>query len=93
MRRVLDRNGRLALSVWNNVGIYNTAEADFSDVEVSVSRINVHLPQIALSSGALGAMSAFDPKRTSELINVSERRCALIYGKPPGRKVLRLSLA
>lgn len=33
MRRVLDRNGRLALSVWNNVGIYNTAEADFSDVE------------------------------------------------------------
>ena len=44
MRRVLDRNGRLALSVWNNVGIYNTAEADFSDVEVSVSRINVHLP-------------------------------------------------
>lgn len=58
MRRVLDRNGRLALSVWNNVGIYNTAEADFSDVEVSVSRINVHLPQIALSNGALGAMSA-----------------------------------
>jgi len=80
MRRVLDRNGRLALSVWNNVGIYNTAisaalaqfvgsdtaarfnasrktpaadelqqlvmEAGFSDVEVSVSRINVHLPQI-----------------------------------------------
>src|SRR6185436_6273038 len=59
MRRVLDRNGRLALSVWNNVGIYNTAEAGFSDVEVSVSRINVHLPQIALSNGALGAMSAF----------------------------------
>ncbi|HEX3342132.1 MAG TPA: amidohydrolase family protein [Pseudolabrys sp.] len=58
MRRVVDRNGRLALSVWNNVGIYNTAEADFSDVEVSVSRINVHLPQIALSNGALGAMSA-----------------------------------
>jgi hypothetical protein len=65
MRRVLDRNGRLALSVWNNVGIYNTAEADFSDVEVSVSRINVHLPQIALSNGALGAMSAIGPKQTS----------------------------
>jgi hypothetical protein len=48
MRRVLDRNGRLALSVWNNVGIHNTAEADFSDVEVSFSRINVHLAQIAL---------------------------------------------
>ena len=64
MRRVLDRNGRLALSVWNNVGIYNTAEADFSDVEVSVSRINVHLPQIALSNGALGAMSAIGTKRT-----------------------------
>ena len=64
MCRVLDRNGRLALSVWNNVGIYNTAEADFSDVEVSVSRINVHLPQIALSNGALGAMSR--PERTSE---------------------------
>ena len=80
MRRVLAGNGRLALSVWNNVGIYNTAvsaalaqfvgsdvaarfnasrktpaaeelqqlvtEAGFSDVEVSVSRINVHLPQI-----------------------------------------------
>ena len=65
MRRVLDRNGRLALSVWNNVGIYNTAEADFSDLEVSVSRINVHLPQIALSNGALSAMSAIGPKRTS----------------------------
>jgi len=46
MRRVLDRNGRLAFGVWNNVGIYNTAEADFSDVEVSVSRINVHLPRL-----------------------------------------------
>jgi hypothetical protein len=96
MRRVLDRNGRL--SVWNNVGIYNTAvsaplaqfvgsdtaarfnasrktpaanelrllvmEAGFSDVEVSVSRINVHLPKIALSNGALGAMSAIGPKQT-----------------------------
>jgi hypothetical protein len=65
MRRVLDRNGRLALSVWNNVGIYNTAEADFSDVEVSVSRINVHVRQIALSNGALGAMSAIGTKQTS----------------------------
>ena len=80
MHRVLARNGRLALSVWNNVGLYNTAvsgalaqfvgsdvaarfnasrktptadelrrlatEAGFSDVEVSVSRINVHLPRI-----------------------------------------------
>jgi ubiquinone/menaquinone biosynthesis C-methylase UbiE len=80
MSRVLDGNGRLALSVWNNIGIYNTAvsaalaqfvgadivarfnasrktptadelrqlvmDAGFSDVEVSVSRINVHLPQI-----------------------------------------------
>ena len=25
MRRVLARGGRLALSVWNNVGLYNTA--------------------------------------------------------------------
>lgn len=25
MRRVLDRGGRLALSVWNNIGLYNTA--------------------------------------------------------------------
>jgi ubiquinone/menaquinone biosynthesis C-methylase UbiE len=80
MHRVLAGNGRLALSVWNNVGIYNTAvsgalaqfvgsdvaarfnasrktptadelrrlvtEAGFSDVEVSISRINVHLPRI-----------------------------------------------
>lgn len=80
MRRVLAGKGRLALSVWNSVGIYNTAvsgalaqfvssdvatrfnasrntptadelqrlvtEAAFSDVEVSVSRINVHLPRI-----------------------------------------------
>ncbi len=80
MRRVLAGHGRLALSVWNTVGIYNTAvtaalaqfvgsdiaarfnasrntptadelrqlvtEAGFSDVEVSVSRINVHVPQI-----------------------------------------------
>jgi len=98
MHRVLDRIGRLALSVWNNLGICNTAvraplaqfvgsdtaarfkasrktpaadelrqlvmEAGFSDVEVSVSRINVHLPQIALSNGALGAMSAIGTKRT-----------------------------
>jgi ubiquinone/menaquinone biosynthesis C-methylase UbiE len=80
MRRVLADNGRLALSVWNTVGLYNTAvsaalaqflshdiatrfnasrntpapdelrrliaEAGFSDVEVSVGRINVHLPRI-----------------------------------------------
>jgi SAM-dependent methyltransferase len=80
MHRVLAGNDLLALSVWNNVGIYNTAvsaaltrfvgsdvaarfnasrktptadelrrlvtEARFSDVEVSVSRINVHLPRI-----------------------------------------------
>jgi hypothetical protein len=80
MRRVLAGNGRLALSVWNIVNVYNTAvsvalakfvdgdiaarfnasrktptadelrqlvtEAGFSDVEVSVSRINVHLPRI-----------------------------------------------
>ncbi len=80
MRRVLAANGRLALSVWNTVGLYNTAvsaalaqfmgrdiavrfnasrntpasdelrqlitEAGFSDVEVSVARINVQLPRI-----------------------------------------------
>jgi ubiquinone/menaquinone biosynthesis C-methylase UbiE len=80
MRRVLAGNGRLALSVWNIVNVYNTAvsvalakfvdsdiaarfnasrktptadelrqlvtEAGFSDVEVSISRINVHLPRI-----------------------------------------------
>jgi len=80
MRRVLAGNGRLALSVWNIVGVYNTAvsvalsqfvdgdtaarfnasrktptsdelrrlvtEAGFSDVEISVSRINMHLPRI-----------------------------------------------
>jgi hypothetical protein len=80
MRRVLSGHGRLALSVWNTVGIYNAAvsaalakfvnseiadrfnasrktpsadelrqfitEAGFSDIKVSVSRINVHLPRI-----------------------------------------------
>lgn len=80
MRRVLAGNGRLALSVWSNTGLYNTAvsaalarfvggevaarfnasrntptagelrrlvtEAGFSDVDVSVSRINVHLPRV-----------------------------------------------
>ena len=80
MRRVLAGNGRLALGVWNNVGLYNTAvsgalaqfvgsdvaarfnasrktptadelrqlatEAGFSNAEVRVSRINVHLPRI-----------------------------------------------
>jgi ubiquinone/menaquinone biosynthesis C-methylase UbiE len=80
MRRVLVGGGRLALSVWNNVGLYNSAvsaaltrfvgkevadrfnasrnvptagglhhlatEAGFSAVDVRVSRINVHLPQI-----------------------------------------------
>lgn len=28
MRRVLNRNGRLALSVWNSIGIYNTVVGD-----------------------------------------------------------------
>jgi len=80
MRRVLVHGGRLALSVWNKLGFYNSAvsaaltqftneeiaarfnasrnapnadelqqlatEAGFSAVEVSVGRINVHLPRI-----------------------------------------------
>ena len=79
MRRVLRRGGRVAISVWNSTGLYNSAvgdalaklagdetatrfcasrkapakeelrslltEAGFSDVEVQVSRINVHLPR------------------------------------------------
>ena len=78
MRRVLDRGGRLALSVWSGTGIYNSAvgealtrfagedtasrflasrkvpakedlerlaaEAGFSDVEVRINRMNIHLP-------------------------------------------------
>jgi ubiquinone/menaquinone biosynthesis C-methylase UbiE len=81
MRRVLVHGGRVALSVWNGLGLYNTAvgealarflsneaadrfnasrrqaptkqelqrlatEAGFSDVEVRVSRIDVHLPRL-----------------------------------------------
>src|SRR5712691_960073 len=80
MRRVLARGGRLALSVWNSIGLYNSsvgealarflgdavamqfcasrqvpckdelrrlaAEADFSAVDVRVSRIHVHLPRL-----------------------------------------------
>jgi ubiquinone/menaquinone biosynthesis C-methylase UbiE len=80
MRRVLDRGGRLALSVWHSTGLYNSAvgealarfvgnetavrfsssrqaptaeelqrlamEASFSDIEVRISRINVHLPRL-----------------------------------------------
>jgi SAM-dependent methyltransferase len=80
MRRVLARGGRLALSVWNGTGIYNTAvgealarfvgeaaatkfcasrqvpakhelqclttEAGFSDVEVRVNRLDIHLPPL-----------------------------------------------
>jgi len=79
MRRVLRRGGRVAISVWNSTGLYNSAvgdalaklvgdetatrfcasrkapakeelqgllsDAGFSDVEVQVSRINVHLPR------------------------------------------------
>jgi SAM-dependent methyltransferase len=78
MRRVLGQGGRIALSVWNSVGRYNSAvgealaelvgnestvrfcasrqapnkeelqrlamEAGFSDVEVRVARLDVHLP-------------------------------------------------
>jgi ubiquinone/menaquinone biosynthesis C-methylase UbiE len=81
MRRVLVSGGRLALSVWNSLGFYNSAvgralahfvskeaadafnasrcqapaehdlrrlatEAGFSDVEVRVIRIDVHLPHV-----------------------------------------------
>ena len=80
MRRVLDRGGRLALSVWSSTGIYNSAvgealtrfagedtasrflasrkvpakedlerfavEAGFSDVNVRISRMNIHLPRL-----------------------------------------------
>jgi len=81
MRRVLDHGGRLALSVWNSLGLYNSAvgealarfisnetavqflssrrqapareelehlatEAGFPDVELRVSRIDVHLPHV-----------------------------------------------
>jgi len=80
MRRVLVHGGRLALSVWNSTGLYNTAvgealarfvgdaaatkfcasrqvpaknelqclttEAGFSDVEVRVDRLDIHLPRL-----------------------------------------------
>jgi ubiquinone/menaquinone biosynthesis C-methylase UbiE len=80
MRRVLVHGGRLALSVWNSTGLYNTAvgealarfvgdaaatkfcasrrvpaknelqrlttEAGFSDVEVRVNRLDIHLPRL-----------------------------------------------
>jgi ubiquinone/menaquinone biosynthesis C-methylase UbiE len=80
MRRVLSHGGRLALSVWNSIGLYNAAvgealvrfvgnaaatkfcssrqvpgrdelqrlatEAGFSDVEVRVSRLDIHLPHL-----------------------------------------------
>jgi SAM-dependent methyltransferase len=80
MRRVLDRGGRLALSVWSSAGVYNSAvgealarfvgedsasrfrasrnapgkeelerltvAAGFSDVNVRISRMNVHLPRL-----------------------------------------------
>ena len=78
MRRVLDRGGRLALSVWNSSGLTTArsagarsicrrerpplfssrqaptgrraaalaTEAGFSDVEVRVRRIDIHLPHI-----------------------------------------------
>jgi ubiquinone/menaquinone biosynthesis C-methylase UbiE len=80
MRRVLDRGGRLALSVWSNAGLYNSTvgealarfvgedtaarfcasrnvpakeelerlavAAGFSDVNVRISRMHVHLPRL-----------------------------------------------
>ena len=80
MHRVLDRGGRLALSVWSSAGLYNSAvgealarfvgedsasrfrasrnvpgreelerlaaAAGFSHVNVSVSRMNIHLPRL-----------------------------------------------
>jgi ubiquinone/menaquinone biosynthesis C-methylase UbiE len=80
MRRVLNHGGRLVLSVWNSIGLYNAAvgealvqfvgnaaatkfcssrqvpgrdelqglatEAGFSDVEVRVSRLDIHLPHL-----------------------------------------------
>jgi ubiquinone/menaquinone biosynthesis C-methylase UbiE len=80
MRRVLDRGGRLALSVWRSAGVYNSAvgealarfvgedtasrfcasrnvpgkeelehlavAAGFSDVNVRISRMNIHLPSL-----------------------------------------------
>jgi len=80
MRRVLDRGGRLALSVWSGTGLYNSAvgealarfvgddtasrfcasrnvpgkeelerfavAAGFSDVNVRISRMNIHLPAL-----------------------------------------------
>jgi len=80
MRRVLRRGGRLALSVWNNAGLYNAAvgealarllnpqtarqfcasrqspsaeamiqlagEAGFSQIDVRVARLEIHLPPL-----------------------------------------------
>jgi SAM-dependent methyltransferase len=80
MRRVLDRGGRLALSVWRSTGVYNSVlgealarfaseevasrfcasrrvpakeelerlavGAGFSEVDVRVGRMNVHLPSV-----------------------------------------------
>src|SRR2546421_330661 len=78
--RVLDRGGRVALSVWSSAGLYNSAVAEalarfvgedtasrfrasrnapgkeelerlavaagFSDVNVRISRMNIHLPRL-----------------------------------------------
>lgn len=103
MRRVLDRGGRLGLSVWSSAGLYNsavgaalarvageeiasrflasrktpgkdelerlTAEAGFSDVKVSIARLDVHLPRLdrfalehLAATPVAASASALDPE-------------------------------
>jgi SAM-dependent methyltransferase len=102
-RRVLDRGGRLALSVWSSAGLYNSAVgealarfvggdtaarfcasrnvpakeelerlvvgAGFSDANVRVSRMNIHLPRLdrfalehLAGTPVAAAIAAVDPE-------------------------------
>jgi ubiquinone/menaquinone biosynthesis C-methylase UbiE len=108
MRRVLGRGGRLALSVWSSVGVYNSAvgqtlvrfagedtaarfcasrnvpareelerlaaAAGFSDLNVRISRMNVHLPRLdrfalehLAGTPVAAAIAALEPESRSSI--------------------------
>lgn len=105
MSRVLDRGGRLALSVWRSAGLYNTALGDalarfvgddiasrflasrnapgrdelerlavaagFCDVNVRISRMNIHLP--ALDRFALEHLAATPVAASIAALDVASR--------------------
>jgi hypothetical protein len=124
MRRVLRQGGRLALAVWNSVGLYNAAvgdalarfldpetarqfcvsrrsppaedmirlagEAGFSQIDVRVARLDIHLPPLDrfaldhLAATPVAAVIAAADEQVRQNIGASVSAQLHQYAEPDG---------